>query len=79
MQYLTELRGNVDDRIQVNLDRQLVNLRNDVTNIVNNEINHNNEAITTVIINDITNGDAFGDIRSIEAQINQFFDRVGQF
>ena len=73
------IEGDIDNRIQVNFDNKIIDFRNDVTNIVNKEINHNNEAITTVIIDDISNRDFFVDMKSIEAQIDRFFDRVGQF
>ena len=57
----------------------LESIKDDVTNMVRNEINNNNDAITTTIINDITDREFFPDMESIKTEVNNFFDRVGQF
>ena len=74
-----KIAGDIDDRIQVNFDNKILNFRDDVTNLVRNEINSNNDTITNIIIGDITNQEFFPDVESIKTEVNNFFDRIGQF
>jgi len=76
---VNNIMGDIDDRIQVNFDNKILNFRDDVTNIVRDEINHNNEAITTTIFSDITNQEFFLDMESIKAEVDNFYARLGQF
>ena len=73
------IMGNIDDRIQVNFDNKILNFRNDVTTIVRDEINDNNEAITTTIFSDITNQEFFLNMESIKSEVDNFYARLGQF
>ena len=50
-----------------------------VTTIIRDEINHNNEAITTNIFSDITNQEFFLNMESIKAEVDNFYARLGQF
>ena len=74
-----KIAGDIDDRIQINFDNKILNFRDDVTSLVRNEINRNNDAMTTTIISDITDQGFFPDTESIKTEVNNFFDRVGQF
>ena len=73
------IMGDIDDRINVNFDNKILNFRDDVTAIVKNEINHNNESISTTILSDITNQQFFLDMQTIKAEVDNFYGRLGQF
>ena len=76
---VNNIMGDIDNRINVNFDNKILNFRDDVTSIVRNEINDNNEAITNTILADITNQQFFVDVRSIKAEVENFYNRLGQF
>ncbi len=73
------IMGDIDNRINVNFDNKILNFRDDVTAIVKNEINHNNESISTTILSDITNQQFFLDMQTIKAEVDNFYARLGQF
>ncbi|MGB5713571.1 MAG: hypothetical protein WBM44_22005 [Waterburya sp.] len=76
---VNNIMGDIDNRINLNFDNKILNFRDDVTSIVKNEINSNNDAITTTILSDITNQQFFVDVRSIKAEVDNFYSRLGQF
>ena len=76
---VNNIMGDIDNRINVNFDNKILNFRDDVTSIVRNEIDNNNDAITTTILSDITNQQFFVDVRSIKAEVDNFYNRLGQF
>ena len=73
------IMGDIDDRINVNFDNKMLNFRDDVTAIVKNEINHNNESLSTTILDDLTNRQFFLDMQTIKAEVDNFYARLGQF
>ncbi|MEO1005787.1 MAG: hypothetical protein AAFW67_08040, partial [Cyanobacteria bacterium J06638_38] len=60
-------------------DNKILNFRDDVTSIIQNEIGNNNDAITTTILTDITNQQFFMDVQSIQTEVENFYNRLGQF
>ncbi|MDJ0589591.1 MAG: hypothetical protein QNJ72_06280 [Pleurocapsa sp. MO_226.B13] len=73
------IMSDIDNHINVNFDNKILNFRDDVTAIVKNEINHNNESISTTILSDITNQQFFLDMQTIKAEVDNFYARLGQF
>ena len=71
--------GDIDDRIRVNFDNRIDYFRNDVTTIIGNEINRNNQTIIPVIIDDITTGDFNLNLESIRTEVNDFYASIGKF
>jgi len=70
----------LDNRINVNLDNKIVNFRNEVSTIVNNEINQNfTESLKTTILSDIKKQQFYIDMQSIKAEVENFYARLGQF
>ncbi|HEY9710347.1 MAG TPA: hypothetical protein V6D48_19225, partial [Oculatellaceae cyanobacterium] len=70
----------LDNRINVNLDNKMVNFRNEVSTIVNNEINQNfTESLKTTILSDIKKQQFYIDMQSIKAEVENFYARLGQF
>ena len=70
----------LDNRINVNLDSKMVNFRNEVSTIVNNEINQNfTENLKTTILSDIKKQQFYIDMQSIKAEVENFYARLGQF
>ena len=70
----------LDNRINVNLDNKIVNFRNEVSTLVNNEINQNfTENLKTTILADIKKQQFYIDMQSIKAEVENFYARLGQF
>ena len=70
----------LDNRINVNLDNKIVNFRNEVSAMVNNEINQNfTESLKTTILSDIKKQQFYIDMQSIKAEVENFYARLGQF
>ncbi|WP_392476828.1 hypothetical protein [Nostoc sp. C110] len=70
----------LDNRINVNLDHKIVNFRNEVFTLVNNEINQNfTESLKTTILSDIKKQQFYIDMQSIKAEVENFYARLGQF
>ncbi|MBD2525683.1 hypothetical protein [Nostoc sp. FACHB-133] len=70
----------LDNRINVNLDHKIVNFRNEVFTLVNNEINQNfTESLKTTILSDIKKQQFYIDMQSIKAEVEKFYARLGQF
>lgn len=70
----------LDNRINVNLDNKIVNFRNEVSTLVNNEINQNfTESLKTTILSDIKKQQFYIDMQSIKAEVENFYARLGQF
>ena len=72
--------NNVDDRIDVKLENKILNFRDDVTSIVKNELNQNyTDSLKTTVLSDIKKQQFFLDMQSIQAEVNNFYSRLGQF
>jgi hypothetical protein len=70
----------LDNRINVNLDNKIVNFRNEVSAMVNNEINQNfTENLKTTILSDLKKQQFYIDMQSIKAEVENFYARLGQF
>lgn len=70
----------LDNRINVSLDNKIVNFRNEVSTMVNNEINQNfTESLKTTILADIKKQQFYIDMQSIKAEVENFYARLGQF
>lgn len=72
--------NDLDNRINVNLDNKILNFRNEVSSIVNNEINQNfTENLKTTILADIKKQQFYIDMQSIKAEVENFYSRLGPF
>ena len=72
--------GDINNRIDVNLENKIVNFRNDVAVLVKNEINQNfAQSLTSSIISDIKKQQFYLDMQSIKAEVENFYARLGQF
>jgi hypothetical protein len=70
----------LDNRINVNLDNKIVNFRNEVSTMVNNEINQNfTENLKTTILSDLKKQQFYIDMQSIKGEVESFYARLGQF
>jgi hypothetical protein len=77
---VNNVANELDNRINVNLDNKIVNFRNEVSMLVNNEINQNfTESLKTTILSDIKKQQFYIDMQSIKAEVENFYARLGQF
>ncbi|MCJ8281682.1 MAG: hypothetical protein MJK14_17945 [Rivularia sp. ALOHA_DT_140] len=72
--------GDIDNRINAKFENQILNFRDDVANIVRNEVNQNfTDSITTTVLSDIRKQQFFLDMKSIKSEVENFYARLGQF
>ncbi len=76
------VREEVNNLIDVNFDNKILNFRNnELSLIIQNELNQNfTDSITAAVINSVRHQQFFLDVQqAIEADINNFYARLGQF
>ena len=71
--------GDIDNRINANFENKILNFRDDITLIVENELTSSMDLIKTNVFNDIRNQQFFIDTQSIKAEVENFYSRLGQF
>jgi hypothetical protein len=72
--------GDVDSRINANFENKILNFRQDVSNIVQNQINNDYaESLKTTLLSDIQNQQSYLDMQSIKSEVMNFYSRLGQF
>jgi hypothetical protein len=71
--------GDIDNRINVKIENKILNFRDDVSSIVQNQLSDNIESIKINILSDIKNQQFYLDMQSIRTEVENFYSRLGQF
>ncbi|NES74291.1 MAG: hypothetical protein F6K24_58430, partial [Okeania sp. SIO2D1] len=72
--------GDIDNRINVNFENKILNIREDLTSIVKTELNdYYNNSLKSLLFADIKNQQFYLDMQSIKQEVENFYLRLGQF
>ena len=77
---VNNVMGDVDKRINVNFENKILDFRQGLAKIVQDEINDNyTDSLRTLVLSDIENQKFYLDIQSIQNEVMNFYSRLGQF
>ncbi|MEM9117204.1 MAG: hypothetical protein AAGD09_04900 [Cyanobacteria bacterium P01_F01_bin.56] len=77
---INSITNDIDSRINANVENKILNFRQNVSTIVQNEINTEyTESLKTTLLSDIQNQQFYLDMQSIKSEVMNFYARLGQF
>jgi len=72
--------NDLDNRINVSLDNKILNFRNDVSTIVNNELNQNfTQNLKNTIFSELRQQQFYLDMNLIKSEVENFYSNLAQF
>ena len=77
---ISDFQGELDRRIAVNIENKVVNLRNDISSVVNREMTSRiSESVKSDVLANIKKQQLAFDVNSFRAEIGKFYSQLAQF